>query len=184
MPADAEWDAGLRLGDDCAALVLVNHRRRESESTVELHNLPFAPAVVYDMATMVEVAFAGTAETLTLKLEIDDMNGRVLGLYPERVNSNRLDGVPSTIRRGETLSYRAIVENGAGEPARGNHIIDLEVKDPHGRIGSRYGGRKATTAGVYEKSQPLALNELPGEWILSIYERYSRIRSEVRFTVT
>ena len=56
-------------------------------------------------------------------------------------------------------------------------MVNIEVRDPQGRVEGRYGGRHVIAAGTCR----LALNEPPGEWTLSLYERYNRIRSQARF---
>ena len=183
-PVDVEFEAGLRLGKDCAALVLVNHGQETATSLIELFDLPFVPEVAFNMGTMEEIPLELSNGRVSMEVEIDDLNGRVVGLYPDRIAGNRIELDKGAYKRGEDLSYTVVVENDSGAGARGHHVVDIDVIDPQGVVRGRYGGKHTTDDGVYTRSHPLAVNEQSGEWTISLYERYSRCKSEATFQVS
>jgi hypothetical protein len=177
------FEADILLGSDCAALVVVNHQRENDRTTVDLYNLPFLPDVIYDLATMEDVVFTTAEEKVSLNVEIDSLNGRVFGLYPEKPIMSRLELASGEFLRGKELSYKVIMESSEGLPAKGHHVINIEVRDPRGDVRRRYGGLHVTTDGIYTKSSPLAINERQGEWTISLYDRYTRMKREAKFSL-
>ncbi len=109
---------------------------------------------------------------LTVALAPHD--GGLWVLYRERPFTLRLDGPTGAPCRGGTLSYKVMVANESGQPARGSHIVHVSVTDPSGEERPELGGERATTGGVLDVSEPLAGNERCGTWQLSVTDPLTR----------
>jgi len=83
-----------------------------------------------------------------------------------------------------TLDYRVRVLNAQGNPARGCHLVEIEVIGPDGEVVSRFGGSTATEDGVLTRSIPVPVNALPGEYRIAVRTPQANAQAEASFTVT
>jgi len=176
-------EVGVWEGGNTVLLVVINHSPRRDETHITVYQPPFKPDYAYDVANMEEIPLTLADGNAKLSLSLDEREGRIIVLYPERVNGNRVEVDTEAVGRGEELSYRVVVEASDGQPARGHHVVDITVADPEGVVHPRYGGRHSTSDGVYVRRGPMALNELVGTWTITVYDRYTRSFSRKCFQV-
>jgi hypothetical protein len=166
-------EVGLRLCDGAALLVAVNHADEPVETRVELDPGAAPTACAYDLATGEEVAVeaaAGRAVVLTLGAR----DGGVFALYPEPPYSLRLELPQASFRRGESLRYKVLLLGGAGQPARGSHIVRVAVADAAGDERPEHGGDRVAVHGALDVAEPFAANDPPGAWTLSVTDILTR----------
>ena len=164
---EAALEAGLRACDGAWLLVAVNHSDEPRTSRV---TLDADCACAFDLLTGEELAVEARALTVSLP----PRDGGVWVLYRERPFSVRLELAAARVRAGDVLQYTATVVNGAGEAVAGCHILRVFVTGPDGRERGDLGGERVTSDGVLAATQPLAENELPGQWTISVSDVLSR----------
>lgn len=177
-------EIGALTGQNCFLLVVTNHGDQDTEATITIPEPPFEVDFARDLITMEDVDFEVEDEAITFTVPIEERRGRILGFYPEAPDDISIDLERDIVKRGTNLSYRVSVWNEDGEPAKGCHVVEVTVVDATGRETSRYGGPHTTTDGLFERTVELAINEVPGVWKISAYDRYTRQRSEQSFRVT
>ncbi|MHB0937130.1 MAG: DUF7408 domain-containing protein [Armatimonadota bacterium] len=175
-PTNTEFEVDVLAGQDCFFLVAVNHNEVDDETVVELLDLPSPVGYAVDLNTGLDVP----VESGQIRLPLGERKGTIIGCYPERPVKNAVRIVE---QQGRLLTYEVSVLNAAGTPAAGHHPVEIIVRDPSGSLRTRYGGRRATTGGVYCRTVTLATNELPGEWQLEVRDPITRTISSQRFTV-
>jgi uncharacterized protein YfaS (alpha-2-macroglobulin family) len=79
-----------------------------------------------------------------------------------------LDVATARLAPGGKLRYTVTVRDAAGQPARGQHLLEIEVTDPQGVPRPRYGGARVTRGGVLKVREPLALNAARGRWRIRV----------------
>lgn len=173
--SNGEFEVDLLAGEECFFLVAVNHNVVDDAADVELLDPPSRVGWAVDMASGLELPL----EDGRLRLALGERRGIVIGCYPERPVRT---AVRVTAQQGRTIACEARLLTAAGLPAAGNHPLELLVRDPAGEVRARYGGRRATTGGVYRRTFTLAVNELPGAWEVEVRDPLTRTVARAGFT--
>lgn len=175
-PTNTEFEVDVLAGEDCFFIVAVNHNEVDDETIVELTDPPSPVGYAIDLNSGLDVSIAAGQ----FRLALGERRGTIIGCYPERPVKN---AVRIVSQQDRAITYEAAVLNAAGKPAAGHHPVEIIVRDPSGSIRARYGGRRATTGGLYRRTISLAINELPGEWQLEVRDPITRTISTERFVV-
>ena len=163
-------EVGLRSCDGTHLVIAANHGDERQNVRVDVDPKVASVACAFDLLTGEPVP----AEGQTLALTLPPHDGAICVLYPERPFSLRLELAEPTVRAGDTLRYKALVVNGSGRPIQASHVLRVLVADPTGRERPDLGGDRVTSGGVLVAEEPLAINELPGEWALSVTDLLTR----------
>jgi hypothetical protein len=59
----------------------------------------------------------------------------------------------------------------------------LEVSDPAGRHLAHYSGNLRSKNGIAEKTLPIAMNDVPGKWLVQISDILSGEQEQISFEV-
>jgi len=183
-PTNTEFEVDVLAGQDCFLLVVVNHNERDDETLVEVLDPPSGADFVADLTGGTDFTAELSGDFPKVRIALGERRGAILAIYPERPAHNAIGLAAESFVRGKVLSYEAAVINEAGRPAKGRHPVEIIVRDPAGTVRNRYGGRRATTAGVYRREVLLAANELPGRWEIELRDPITRTISRQIFAVT
>jgi hypothetical protein len=190
--ADPDVEVGVRVHEGTWLLVAVSHSDEARTARIELDGAAAPMACAFDLLSGEEVAIErGAAPSLAVRLAPRD--GGIWALYPERPFTLRLEVLQAVCSPGGSLRFKATVVNEAGQPAQGSHILRIAFCGPEGREGGkgdRYvlperpeGGfaqnvpvpfSAVTAQGVLEVVEPLAANETPGRWTLTVADVLTR----------
>ena len=182
-PTNTEFEVNVLAGQDCFLLVVVNHNERDDETLVELLDPPSETGFIVDLTGKGDFEAERGGEFLNLHVALGERRGAIFAIYPERPTQNAVKLAAETFLRGGTLEYEVRVLNEAGRPAKGHHPVEIIVRDPVGSVRTRYGGQRATTAGLYRREVALATNERPGRWTIEVRDPITRTISRQDFEV-
>ena len=171
-------------GDDSLVAFVINHESKASATSVTLHHLPFKPEFVCGLLSGRAVDFVVAHDALKLTLDVPFGGTAVLGVYPDRPVRSRLStGQTRSVKRGESVTYKFTLENAAGRPARGNHLLQISVHDPRGLVRPEYSGARCTSAGLHMGTLSLPINALRGEWTVAASDMATRHVCTRKFVV-
>jgi len=174
-PTNPEFEVDVLAGQDCFFIVAVNHNAVDDETVVELPAPPTPVGFAIDLNTGLEVPVEPDGR---FRLSLGERRAAIIGCYPERPVKN---AVRIVAQEGRALTCEVSVLNAEGTPAAGHHPVELIVRDPTGKVCTRYGGLRATTGGIYRKTFTLASNELPGQWEIEVRDPITRTVSRSTF---
>lgn len=177
--AAGQMEAGLRTCKDAAMIIAVNHLADENTATLRLGSLGFKPTWACDLATMQPVAIEMDGNTCNIPVTLAGRNSIAIALLSEAPVGVYL----SVQNAAGTLEYRVRVLNAEGNPARGCHLIEIEVTGPDGEVVSRFGGSTATKAGALTRSIPIPVNSLPGEYRIVVKAPQANATARGNFAV-
>jgi len=167
-------ETNLLLAPESVVLVSVNHTAVRQQSTATL----FSPVVqinaAADLITGRPYPIAKTADSITVDLDLGDREGAIIGLFPTIPADLAITPAAEQFTRGARLAFTVALTDAAGQPALGDHIVELRVTDPTGEERLRYTGRFCASGGELHIDRPLAINARPGEWTITAYEPISR----------
>jgi len=175
-------EVGLRLCGGARLLVAVNHSDEPQQARVDIDPADGAIACAFDLLSGEELTVEH-GEAPALDLPLAPREGGVWGLYPQRPFSLRLELRHDALVAGDALQYTASVVDEAGQAIAASHILRVFVTDPAGAERPDLGGEMTTTDGVLEVTQPLAVNDLPGQWTLCATDVLTRRIVRRTFTV-
>ena len=112
-----------------------------------------------------------TDDCIEIDVDLGEREGLLLALYAEKPADSTLAADGSGHDR---LTFEASLLNASGRPARGEHVVEVEVLDPAGERRVNYSGLRCTTNGVLRVDEPFALNARRGKWTVSVFDRYTR----------
>ena len=182
-PTNKEFEVDVLAGRNCFLMVVVNHNEADDQTRVEIPDPPSPVGWVVDMATGLEAEVARENGVASLRVALGQRRGVIFGVYPERPERNVLDLPGERFRRGEPLSYEVAILGKGGRRASGHFPVEVTVRDAAGEVRARYGGRRATTDGVYRRCTNLAVNERPGRWEIEVRDPLTRTVSRRHFEV-
>jgi hypothetical protein len=176
-PTNPEFEVDVLAGEDCFFIVAVNHNAVDDETIVELPDPPSPVGFAIDLNTGLKVDVEPGRQ---FRLSLGERRGAIIGCYPERPVWNAVSIIS---QEGRTITCEVTMLNDEDMPAAGHHPIELIVRDPSGAARSRYGGRRATTGGIYRKTFTLATNEMPGQWEIEVRDPITRTISRAGWEV-
>jgi len=133
-----------------------------------------APAHVYDAR---EGRYLGHVAEWTAP--VTPGIAKAYSLLPYKVTGIRVK-VPGKVRQGSRVGYEVDLKTTAGP---GKHVLHVSVLDPAGSTMRHYTKNVNVTGGKASGVVPLALNESPGKYTLSVRDAATGAGKEVRFTV-
>jgi hypothetical protein len=177
-----EVEADVLLTADTLVLVVVNHAATRQDARITLYAPPVPVQAACDLVTMRPQRFAKKGGDVELEVELDEREGAIFGLYPAvPVKSDILLDSP-TARAGDRLTFTVRLFDSAGKPARGEHLVEVSVRDPKGAERRQFGGLLCAVNGMLRIDRPLAVNARRGEWTLTAFDRFTT--RQVTATVT
>ena len=127
---------------------------------------------------------AGTGKSdCSFRVALPGRYAQMIAVLPERPANLRLALTEANLKPGGTLEYRMEMFGEADRPARGSHLLEVEVTGPDGEIVSRFGGATATSKGVATREMPVPVNALPGEYRVVAVAPQAGAQAEARFTI-
>jgi len=90
---------------------------------------------------------------------------------------------PASVKAGDTVKFSIRLSTRAGEAVPAD-AVHLEVRNPAGKTLDYYGGNLALVNGVAEFAVPLALNDRPGVWRITVREPYTHQTTSTTFMLT
>ena len=108
-------------------------------------------------------------KTDTVKVTLPAYEPVILSLSPVAPPDFSIE-VPPSLRLGQTAT---LAVGRAGPSPDAVQIFHLEVRNPDGVLMDHYGANLRTTSGAAEHLLPLALNDPPGRWSLSVRDTVS-----------
>jgi uncharacterized membrane protein len=178
-----EFETDVRVGQNSAMLVAINHAAERGRAKVEVGNLGFEPRYVCDLVTGETIPARRSTSGIVLDLELGDRSARLIGFYPEALIGHELEVASPSFQRGGRLKYVVRVKGERTTPAPGHHIVEVTVTDARGIVQPRYGGLLATTDGALVRDVPLAVNADKGQWRITVRDRYTKPNSGGVFDV-
>ncbi len=176
LSSNYEIEADVLLTEDTIVLVAVSHAEDRQQSRITLYR-PLVPVrCAFDLVTMQEHEVRSTDEGVEVDVDLGEREGLLLGLYAERPVESRLEANGAESGR---LAFTVTLLNAEGKPARGDHIVEVEVTDPAGERRLNYSGLRCTRNGVLSFDEPLALNARRGTWTATVFDRFTRARHSV-----
>jgi len=167
-------ETNVLLAPESAVLVSVNHTANRQQATATLFAPPVEINAAADLITGRPYPIAKTADGVTVDLDLGDREGSIIGLFPALPADLAIVPAAKKFTRGDRLAFTITLTDAAGNPALGDHIIELTVTDPTGEPRPRYTGRFCASGGELRIDKPLAINVQPGEWTLTAYDPISR----------
>ncbi|MBM4039996.1 MAG: hypothetical protein FJ290_15945 [Planctomycetes bacterium] len=181
--SDPDVEVGLRAAPDTWVLVAVNHSDAPRSARITLDEQAVPAQCAFDLLSGEQVPVE-RQDGLGLTIPLAPRDGGLWVLYRERPFTLRVDDPTGTPCRGGTLTYKVLVANESGQPARGSHIVRVSVTDPSGEERRELGGERVTAGGVLDVSEPLAGNERCGTWQLCVTDPLTRRVVRRTFEVT
>jgi len=71
----------------------------------------------------------------------------------------------------------------AGRPARGCHLLEIDVTGPDGNVVARFGGSTATDGGELRRAVAIPVNALPGQYRIRASAPQAGKVAEALFTI-
>ncbi len=176
---NVEVEANVLLTPDTLLLVAVNHAETRQRSQVTLYDPPVPAVQAFDLVTMRPYTFARTDEGLVVDLDLGEREGLILGFYQSVPVQSAIKLPQSKVAPGGRLAFHVELLDAAGNRARGDHIVEVQVSDSQGDRRRQFGGLLCATNGHLAVDEPLALNARRGKWTITAFERFStRLASE------
>jgi hypothetical protein len=169
-----EFETDVRIGQNSALLVAINHEAERGGAKIAVENLGFELQYACDLVTGERIKARKSGSQTILDLELEDRSARLIGLYPEAVTGHEVELDSSALSRGARLKYTVRIKGEHTTPAPGLHIVEVTVTDPNGVVQPRYGGLLATTDGVLTRDVPLSVNAAKGKWTVHVRTPYVR----------
>jgi len=169
-----EIEADVLLTDETIVLVVVSHAEDKQRSRITLYRPPVPVRYAFDLVTMQEHEISHTEEGIEINVELGEREGLILGLYAQKPTTAALEADGSGEDR---LAFSATLLDARGKPARGDHVVEVEVTDPAGERRINHSGLRCTTNGVLRVDEPFAINARRGTWTVSVFDRYTRIKN-------
>ncbi len=109
-------------------------------------------------------------------------DGLIIACYEHPLERITLGTVQRSVRRGETFRLRATVQAG-GERSQALHLLDVSVTQPDGTPNAEHSRVVLAREGRASLALPVAVNDQPGTWQVSVTEMASQQGAEVTFEV-
>ncbi len=181
--AAGQMEAGLRSCEDGAMVIAVNHLADENPATLRLNGLGFEPAWACDLSTMQPLRIKADGNGCTIPVTLGGRHSQAIALLPEAPAGVDVTLLQRDLKPGDRLSYGVRVVNASGRPARGCHLLEIEVTGPDGEVVARFGGSTATESGELRRAVAIPVNALPGEYRISVSAPQAGKTAEAGFTV-
>lgn len=120
-----------------------------------------AKAHVYDV-----IAGKYLGETDRAALELEVARGRLVAFLSCKATGLSVRGVPATCRQGDRIALDLALETSGGRPAHG--VFRVEILGPNGRRIAPLCCKLRWTGGIANRSLPIAWNDPPGDWTLTV----------------
>ncbi len=184
--ARGQMEAGLRLGEDAALVIVVNHAPEENSATVRLQALPFQARWAVDMVTMrpTDLTPGDAPGSCSFDVRLPGRNSQMVALLPERPEGVEVDVATPELQPGGELSYRVRVLGAAARPAAGQHLLEITVIGPDGREVTRLGGSTATVGGEMTRAVAVPVNAPAGEYTITVSVPQIGAQAKAGFTVS
>ena len=114
-------------------------------------------------------------ETAEPKVTLKGAGSVLLAALPYKIKAFDVD-IPSSARRGQDAVIKAEVKTAGAKPGR--HVAHVELKDPTGLRHSVYCGNFELKDGKGEFVIPFALNDLKGDWKVTVREAVTGLAQE------
>jgi len=167
-------ETNVLLAPESVVLISVNHAAERRQANATLFAPPVEIEAAADLITGRPYPIAKTADGIAVALDLGDREGSIIGLFPTLPADLSIIPAAKTFTRGGRLAFTVTLTDAAGNPAIGDHIVELTVTDPAGEERPRYTGRFCATGGELHIDKALAVNVQPGEWTVTAFEPISR----------
>lgn len=167
-------ETNVLLAPESVVLVSVNHTADRQQATATLYDPPVRINAAADLITGRPYPIAKTADGIEVNLDLGDREGSIIGLFPALPADLAVIPAAEHFTRGGRLAFTVTLTDAAGNPALGDHIVELRITDSAGEERPRYTGRFCAAGGELHIDKPLAINVRPGEWTITAYEPISR----------
>jgi len=157
---DPEFEIGVLAGEGTWLLVVINHAEESRTTRVALSKLPFAPSYTADLPSYAPFKLA--ADQRSFDITLPSRHSKMIALYEHKPSRVELTAADTT--RGGALRYAVELRTDGGDLCRGHHLVDVSVRDPHGKPCTRFGGRWVTSGGKIERSVRVPVNTRRGTW--------------------
>ena len=172
-PPRAYCVARFTRGGNRVVGVVRDHRLCRDEEPVRI--ALDADAHLYDIRERRYLGLNRAVET-----RIKPAQTRVYALLPYRVTGMTLDVSRSIVVGTDLRTTAGIATEGAGP---GPHVFRIEVADPHGELVYPYCRNVLAESGRCTVAVPIALNDLPGTWTVSIRDVLTDVSRAAEFEV-
>ena len=180
--------------DGVKYLVLVNDKRTYSPRTGKYRAVleQLAPQSVmvtldrwtgplhpYDLLARKPLATQATGTGYCFRVDLDELGGEIVALYP--VRPARLDvSVPSSTTRGHACQVTIAVQDEAGRNLPGLQPLHVVVTDPKGNP-TEYTGYYCAESGRMQITVMPAINDEVGSWQVRIEDLTAGMTAEAAF---
>ena len=166
-------EASLLLTADTLVLVAVNHAGSLRRSRVLLYRPETQPRFAFDLVTMLPVSLISTHEGVAVDVELGEREGVIVGLYEQIPETLEVTPADAELQRGERFIFDVLLADATGQPVRGDHLVELGVTDPIGKLHRVYGGLRCAANGKLRVDEPLAINARTGIWTIKAFDRFT-----------
>ncbi|MBI2195045.1 MAG: hypothetical protein HYU36_23940 [Planctomycetes bacterium] len=179
----AEIEANVLLTPDTVVLVAASHAEERQTTRITIYHPPVPVSCTCDLVTQESVPFTRVTEGIEITLGLDEREGRLIGLYPEMPSGVAVVPDHAAFRRGGRLAFQVELASASGRRVRGDHLLDVCVRDPHGEERMQFGGRLCASNGLLRIDEPLAVNARLGDWTITVVEPFTERQVMARFVV-
>lgn len=115
-----------------------------------------------------------------IKTQIRPAHAQVYALVPYKVQEVSV-AMQQSYQQGEKVTFQVALKTEGGLPGR--HCVRIDVADPNGKICQYYGNNLFIYNGTGSGEIQLALNDIPGVWMLRVKDVTSGVEKEMGFKV-
>ncbi len=149
----------------------------EDELHKEAVELTFAePGQIYDIR---RGCYLGSGNSIAIKLAPGSTTA--VAVLPYKVTAVRVHG-PGQAKPGESPAFEIAIITG-GDKVPGEHVLRLEVSGPDGRIRRYYAQNLEAPEGETVFRLPLAMNDSPGTWTVTVRDVITGMIGKQQFVV-
>lgn len=123
---------------------------------------------VYDLVDHRETAVERDGNALRIPVELEPGGGKMLLVTEKPIDRIGIEAAAEA-RRSESLLVNIIVADDTGTPLDAVIPVEVDIRDPDGRIAERSGYYGAKD-GQLQLSLAMAPNDIPGVWTLTVRE--------------
>jgi hypothetical protein len=174
LASNYDVETNVLLAPESVVLVSVNHTAERQQATATLYAPQVKVHAAADMITGRPYPITNTAEGIEVALDLGDREGSIIGLFPALPANVSITTDAASFSPGDRMAFTVSLTDIAGQPALGDHVVEITVTDASGEVRPRYSGRFCASGGILRLDKPLAVNAPAGEWTITAYEGISR----------
>jgi hypothetical protein len=146
--------------------------------TVTVNQWP-GPLYAYDLIQRKPLAATRSGDGYRFQLELTELGGKIVALYPVRPASAEIS-LPESVRRGAECPALVTLRDERGQALPGLQPLRVTVTDAAGRA-SEYSGYYCAENGRLPLPLSPALNDQSGSWKVTVEDLTTGIRAEKAF---